>query len=435
MPRILIICTTPFAGSMLAEGLKLSEGHVKMPYVTDIEVRAAEAGEFDAVRGVFSAAMMFEVTPDDLAQQLFEPERTLVAVDGGELIGTTLALTRNLSVPGAVVPAAHVTGVGVRATHRRRGVLSRLMSRQLREVPEAIAVLWASEPAIYGRFGYAAAAWGTSYEVDLHRVGPPTGPIRPGELGELTKDEALKELPRILGEMQRVRAGVSDRSELRWQKHLEDKPDDRGGRTALRIAVHRDETGTVDGYALWRGKMIWGPTGPAYEVNLEELVAPTATAYRVLWQHLLTMDLSAKLGYGYAAVDEPLLQLVSTPTALDRRVSESLWIRITDVQRALQERQYTVPLDVVLEVTDDLIEENAGTFRLTASDSGVTCEPTDSPADLTLSTTELSAAYLGGRPLAEFAATGRVTEHTAGALNQATAAFRSPLAPVSVEVF
>src|SRR5439155_12752985 len=113
----------------------------------DVEVRGAEAGEVDAVRAVFGAAMMFEVTPDDaLARQLFEPERTLVAVDGGEFIGTTLALTRNLSVPGAVVPAAHVTGVGVRATHRRRGVLSQLMRKQLREVPEAIAVLWASEP-------------------------------------------------------------------------------------------------------------------------------------------------------------------------------------------------------------------------------------------------------------------------------------------------
>jgi predicted acetyltransferase len=404
--------------------------------VSDFEVRAAEAGEFDAVRAVFSAAMMFEVTPgDDLARQLFEPERTLVAVDGGEFIGTTLALTRDLSVPGAVVPAAHVTGVGVRATHRRRGVLSQLMARQLREVPEAIAVLWASEPAIYGRFGYGAAAWGTSYDVDLHRIGPPTGPIRPGELGELTADEALKELPRILGQLQQVRAGVSGRTELRWQKHLEDKPDDRGGRTALRIAVHRDETGTIDGYALWRGKMVWNPTGPAYEVHVEELVAPSATAYRVLWQHLLTMDLSAKLSYGYAAVDEPLLQLVRTPTALDRRVSESLWLRITDVQRALQQRRYAVPLDVVLEITDDLIEKNTGRFHLTASPSSVTCERTEAPADLTLSTTELAATYLGGRSLAEFAPTARVTEHTPGTLDPTTAAFRWPLAPVSLEVF
>ncbi len=403
--------------------------------VTDFDVRVAQTDEYELVSGLFGEAMMFESTPDDLGRQLFEPERTLVATDGAEIIGTTKALTRDLSVPGAVVDAAHVTGVGVRATYRRRGVLSQLMARQLREVPEAIAVLWASEPAIYGRFGYGAAAWGTNYEVDLRRVGPTNDRIRPGALGVLTVDEALKELPNLLRRAQELRPGVSGRSELRWQKHLEDKPDDRHGRIARQILVHRDEAGTINGYALWRGKMNWVPTGPANEVLVEELVAPDATAYRALWQHLLTMDLSAKLGYGYGAVDEPLQQLVSTPTALERRVGESLWLRVTDVPRALQQRQYAVPVDVVLDVTDDLIEANTGRFRLTADESSVTCERTDAPADLTLSIAALGAAYLGGRPLTEFAATGRVTEHTPGTLNRATAAFGWPVAPVSLEIF
>ncbi|NIK62174.1 GNAT family N-acetyltransferase [Kribbella shirazensis] len=403
--------------------------------MSEIEVRTAEAAEFEAVGAVFGGAMMFEPTPDDLGRQLFEPERTLVATDDGRIVGTTRALTRDLSVPGAVVDAAHVTGVGVRATHRRRGVMSRLIGQQLRDVPEAIAVLWASEPAIYGRFGYAAAAWGTAYEVDLHRVGPPDGPIRPGELGELTVEEALKELPTLLRRAQEQRPGVSGRSELLWQKHLQDKPDDRGGRTARQILVHRDEAGSIDGYALWRGKMNWIPTGPANEVQVEELVAPDATAYRALWQHLLTMDLSAKLGYGYGAVDEPLLQLVRTPTALDRRVGESLWVRVTDVPQALQQRRYAVPVEVVLDVTDALIESNNGRFRLTADASSVSCERTDAAADLSLSVAELGAAYLGGRQLAEFAATGRVVEQTPGALGRATAAFGWPVAPVSVEIF
>jgi predicted acetyltransferase len=403
--------------------------------MTEIEVRTTEAAEFDAAQELFGGAMMFDATPDELSRELFEPERALVATEDGAIVGTTRALTRELSVPGAVVDAAHVTGVGVRATHRRRGVMSRLIGQQLREVPEAIAVLWASEPAIYGRFGYAAAAWGTSYEVDLLRVGPPGERIRPGALDVLTADEALKELPAVLRRVQERRPGVSGRSELRWKGRLQDKPDDRGGRTARQILVHRDETGTIDGYALWRGKMNWIATGPANEVFVEELAAPDMTAYRALWQHLLTMDLCAKLHYGHAAVDEPIQQLVSTPTALDRRVGESLWIRVTDVPRALEQRRYAVPLDVVLDVTDELIESNTGRFRLTADGSSVSCERTDATADLSLSVAELGAAYLGGRPLAEFAATGRVVEHTAGALGSATAAFGWPVAPVSLEIF
>ena len=393
------------------------------------------AAEYDDVQALFAGAMMFDWTPDDVSRRLFEPERALVATDGPEIIGTTRALTRDLSVPGAVAPAAHVTGVGVRPTHRRRGVMSELITRQLREVPEPIAVLWASESAIYGRFGYGAAAWGTSYEIDLKRVGPPDARIRPGELGVLTVDDAFKELPPLHHKLQERRPGVSSRSETKWQQALQDKPDSREGRTARQILVHRDENGTVDGYALWRGKLSWGPTGPKNEVLLEELVAIEPTAYRALWSHVLTLDLAGTLSFGFAAVDEPLQQLVATPTALDRRVNESLWVRVTDVVRALEQRRYAVPVNVVLDVTDDVVPANSGRFRLAADSALVRCERTDDPADLSLSVTELGAAYLGGRSLAEFAATGRVVEHTPGALTSASAAFGWPVQPLSIEIF
>ncbi|TDD25649.1 GNAT family N-acetyltransferase [Kribbella turkmenica] len=405
--------------------------------MTGYDIRTAVAADYDEFLALFGGAMMFEMRPDDLGRQMFEPDRALVAVDNDEIIGTTRALTRDLSVPGAVVPAAHVTAVGVKPIHRRRGVMAGLISRQLREVPEAIAVLWASEPGIYGRFGYGAAAFDVSYEVDLHRVGPRAVRTRPGELGELPADDAGKQLAPLLRSLQEHRPGVSGRSELGWQKHLQDKPDSRDGKTARRILVHRDETGTIDGYALYRGKLNWESSGPANEVSLEELVALEPTAYRVLWHHLLTMDLSAKLGYGYAALDEPVQQLVTTPTALGRRVTESLWVRVTDVARALGDRRYAVPVDVVLEVTDELIPANSGRYRLTADGphTPARCERTENPADLVLSVTELGAAYLGGRRLAEFAATGRVIEHTSGALATAGAAFGWPVLPVSIEIF
>jgi predicted acetyltransferase len=403
--------------------------------MSELRVRAAVAGEYESVRGLFGGAMMFESSPTELGRLMFEPERTLVATDGAEIVGTTQALTRDLSVPGAVVAAAHVTGVGVRATHRRRGIMSELITRQLREVPEAIAVLWASESGIYGRFGYAAAAWGMSYEIDLHRVGPASVRTRPGEVSELPVDGAVKELAPLLQAFQERRPGVSGRSELKWQQHLEDKPEDRGGKTARQILVHRDETGAIDGYALWRGKMNWTATGPANEVHLDELVALTPAAYQALWHHLLTLDLAATLQFGFAAIDEPLQQLVTTPTALNRRLNESLWVRVTDVPRALEQRRYAVPVDLVLDVTDDLIPTNTGRFRLTADGQTARCAQTDDAPDLTLTTTELAATYLGGHQLAEYATTGRVVEHTPGTLTQASAAFNWPTAPLSLEIF
>lgn len=402
---------------------------------SEFVLRTATADEHDRFAGLFATAMMFESSPNDLDRELFEPDRALVAVEGDQFVGTAKAMSRDLSIPGAVVPAAHVTAVGVRSTHRRRGILSSLMSRQLREVPEALAVLWASEAGIYGRFGYAPAAWVVSYEVDLHRVKP--HPVRrdAGRIEEVPAEDAPALLASLLQELQAKRPGVSGRSEQVWRRQLQDNPEHRGGRTARQVLVHRDEAGALDGYALWRGKMSWGPTGPAYEVTVEEVVALEPTAYHALWHHLLTLDLAAKLEYGNAAVDEPLLQLVSNPVALNRRLTESLWVRITDVPRALAQRRYATGVDVVLKVADDLIEANNGRFRLTGDTEHASCERTESAPDLSLSVTELSAAYLGGRSLAEFAATGRITEHTPGSLSAATAAFGWPLAPVSLEIF
>lgn len=397
-------------------------------------VRPATAAEHDRFISLFASAMMFESSPSELDRELFEPERALVAVDGDQLVGTTKAMSWDLSVPGAVVPAAHVTAVGVRATHRRRGILAGLMARQLREVPEALAVLWASEPGIYGRFGYAPAAWGVSYEVDLRRVGP-RPPVATERLEELSADDALTRLAPLLRGLQASRPGVSGRSEPTWRRRLLDKPEDRGGKTARQILVHRDSTGALDGYALWRGKLSWNSSGPANEVTLEELVAVTPQAYHALWYHLLTMDLAAKLEFGHAALDEPLAQLVTNPVALNRRLTESLWVRLTDVARALAQRRYATAVDLVIEVTDDLLPQNNGRFRLTADTERASCERTESGPDISLSVTELGGAYLGGRSLAEFAATGRVVEHTPGALAAATAAFGWPVAPVSIEIF
>ena len=55
-----------------------------------------------------------------------------------------------------------VDDVTVLPTHRRRGVMSRMMRAQLdqmRERGEPLAALSASESLIYERFGYGIATW------------------------------------------------------------------------------------------------------------------------------------------------------------------------------------------------------------------------------------------------------------------------------------
>src|SRR5579885_2874238 len=127
------------------------------------ELRAGTADDYDEIYRVVS--MAFNDDPDDAERDdertVFEPERSIVVTSGAELAGVAGAFTRDLAVPGAVLPAAHVTMVGVHPVHRRQGVLTRMMRHQLADVRargEAVAVLWASEGKIYQRFGYGMAA-------------------------------------------------------------------------------------------------------------------------------------------------------------------------------------------------------------------------------------------------------------------------------------
>ena len=68
---------------------------------------------------------------------------------------------QHFPVPGGTTPVAGLTWVGVHPQYRRRGLLRAMLSghfEQCRARGEAISALTASEPAIYGRFGYGLAS-------------------------------------------------------------------------------------------------------------------------------------------------------------------------------------------------------------------------------------------------------------------------------------
>ena len=370
---------------------------------------------------------------DALEQSVFEPERSLVAEDDGGVVAHAGAYTRTLSVPGATVPAAHVTLVGVAPTHRRQRLLTRMMHRQLRKVPEPVAVLWASEGRIYPRFGYGLATRRLGLSVDAREVRLPA-PAEPGRVRMVPLAGTGPALREVYESVRAGRPGWSDRDDRWWAKILADPPGSRRGATEKRLVLH-EGTGGVDGYAMWRVKHDWSPGGPEGEVLVREVVAASPDAYLALWRFLLGIDLtrSAKLWLG--SPDEPLLHLADEPRRLGATLGDGLFIRIVDLPAALSARRYAAPVDTVLEVTDPLREGNAGRWRLAGDGRGAICTRTDQPADLALDIADLGAAYLGGTSLAALADAGRVREQRGDAVARASTAFGWHRCPAGLEVF
>lgn len=409
--------------------------------MTELPIRAATAADWPAIAEVTQTAFhdSWSAELDRAERGVFEPERSLLVTDGSAVVGHAAAFTRALSVPGGVVPAAHVAMVGVVPTHRRRGLLTRLMHRQLAGISEPIAVLWSSEGGIYPRFGYGMATTRFSFSIDAREVRLPqprrTGRLRMGEPGALRK-----ELAGCYQHVRPERPGWSARNEPWWSYVLADPPDRRGGRTALKAVVHEspddpDRPGGVDGYALWRVRGDWGADGPEGEVTVKELVAATPDAYLALWRFLLSIDLTRSASLWFGGADEPLLHLADQPRRLRTTVGDGLSLRVVDLPAALTARRYAAPVDVVLDVTDRLLPGNAGRWRLVGDADKATCTRVTDPADLACDIADLGAAYLGGTSLGALAAAGRVHELRQEVLPAVSTAFGWHRAPSGLEAF
>ena len=407
----------------------------------DIRIRVGAADDWDEISRLLG--LVFHSSSDDEREtggSVFEPERSLVAEDGDVVVGHAAAYTRELTVPGAIVPAAHVTLVGVAPTHRRRGLLSRMMRRQLDEVAaagrEPIAVLWASETKIYPRYGYGMAAQRLRADIMTREVELPAPPAtgEPGRLRMVEPAATIADLAKVYEQVRADRTGWSSRDDRWWRFVLSDLPSQRGGATALRCVVHDTPHGPT-GYALWRTESRWDAHGPDSTVQVREVVATDPAAYAALWRFLLTIDLARTATAGFLAVDEPLQHLVDEPRRLGSQVQDALWIRIVDLLAALAARRYAADVDVVLDVTDPQLPQNTGRWRLTGGPDGATCSRTRASADLSCTALELGAAYLGGTTLSALAAAGRVRELTPGALHRTSAAFGWHRMPNPTEVF
>ncbi|MFH8785093.1 GNAT family N-acetyltransferase [Streptomyces roseoverticillatus] len=400
------------------------------------ELRVLHDAEFDTWYASLELAFGgVPESPEEVAlwRELTGFDRSIGVWDGGETVGTTGAFAFRITVPGGErVPAAGVTMVSVRPTHRRRGLLRRMMRRQLDDVRawgEPLAVLTASEPDIYGRFGYGIATHSLSVRIDTARVRLSVPPGTEGVRLRLSEPaEARDACEAVYARRVAARPGMLARQPGWEALPVLDPAAGREGASPLKCVLAEEDGRTV-GYARYAVRPDWSDSGANGTVLLRDAEAQTPAAYAALWRYLTEIDLTSYVSAHNRPVDDPLLHLVSDVRRCEARVKDSLHVRLVDVGAALAARTYRSAVDVVLEVADDFCPWNAGRWRLTGDRKGASCERTEDAADLALSVRELGSAYLGGVSLAALAGAGRVRELREGALEEAATAFGSDVAP------
>ena len=152
------------------------------------EIRAIEPGELASFLETMRAP--FHLPPRSMADAAafrlphLDLSRCLGAFDGGHIVGTYRSWPTDLTLPGRrTAPSSAVTMVTVLPTHRRRGILTTMIERDLRasrERGEVLAILIAAEYPIYGRYGFGAATEECGLEIDAR-----SATIRGGRSGTL----------------------------------------------------------------------------------------------------------------------------------------------------------------------------------------------------------------------------------------------------------
>jgi predicted acetyltransferase len=412
-----------------------------------VEIRPIGPDEVDPWIRSLHVPFLAKADNDGVAHWVdhLEIGRTWVAADAGRFVGTSCVFTRDVTLPGVpgglapTVPLTAVSGVGVHTTHRRRGILSRMMGTMMSDAidrGEPIAGLLASEAAIYGQFGFG---WATStVELSLPRRTTHLTHDAPAlDLVLCGAKEAESRLPKLFDRFRLQRSGQVDRNPAYWKNVVADPKSMRPTGTSERFFAVCD-----DGYVAYRPSNHWDSGNPNV-LHLDELFGVSPDAEAALWQYLLSVDLVDTIVAG-RPVDEPIRWRLADPRSLAvTGLKDMLWIRVLDVPTALTARRYRTEGRLVLEVEpaptsvdkhgEARPDPAAGRWVLEVGPDGSSCRSARAGErqELRLGVSELGAALLGGQDLRSRASAARVAELVPGALERADAIFATTPAPFS----
>ena len=409
--------------------------------MTEFSIRPVTADEYPAFVTALVEGFADDLPSEEFAQSIrhaLPPERTLAVFDEDVIVGTFGGYDLELTVPGGTVPMEGTTVVTVFPTHRRLGLMRSMMEAHLDNAVGKgypIAGLWASNSSIYDRFGYGAATYAETVKFDGSRIAF-RDEVAVDRLRRITKERASEILPPIFDRICPKVPGMFARTPQWWEVEvLKDEEWMKRGRTSHRIVVHDGPDGP-DGYAIYRQKQ--GESDDGHfdgTVHVIEIQAATPRARASLWSYLTNVDGCPNVRAWNMAPDDPIRMMVTEP----RRMSvtarfDALWVRILDVDVALNARTYEHDGSVVFGLVDGFRPETEGSYRLDVVEGIGSCKRVDLSPQIELDIDVLGALYLGGGGVTQYRDASRVRGDTA-VMDELERIFRTIRSPWCNEVF
>jgi predicted acetyltransferase len=363
---------------------------------------------------------------------IVEATYPFAAFDGDQIVGSLAYIDYETVNSKARISTAGITMVTVSPTHRRRGILSKMMPAAMAEAVErghAMASLYASEPAIYGRFGYGVALFRERYKISRNRTALAITSKPAGEMRYKSAKDGISDAREVFEKVASTRPGWIIRSSNEWKWLGIDPEWDRNDDSELHTGIYYVND-SPEGYVNYRR------TGDGRDnMRIIELVGVDRDAELALWNYCFGIDLVGEIQVGNRPVDDALPWMLQDTRALERIPQDCIWSRILDVPTVLESRAYSATGDLSIKVIDESGGYAAGTYLLSGSGDGATCVPTDKSPELTMNVAILGSITFGGTRPSVLGRSGLIDENAVGSLSKADAMFVTQKAPWNVVDF
>ncbi len=397
-----------------------------------LEIRPAREEEIEQFTHVASTALVMKPT----SFVGMRPEFTLCAFEDGKLATSYAAWPLTMRFNGESVPVAAVTSVGTLPIYRRRGYLRKITAAHFKLLHEqgerAIAILLASQAAIYQRYSYAIVSTVNHYNVEPRYLDFSLPHPVKGTFREMS-DAEFPLLVDLYRHFRTDRTGYLHRGKVMWEAGVLSPPPT--GEQLNKVIY--EESGEPLGYVIYAVQQQQGPgPGPGQQLTIRDLVWLTTSAYRAIWEYFAKMDLVSNIVWGRVPGDDPLPHLLLEPRMLRLTSSDGLLGRIVDVEQALPQRHYDEEGALTFEIVDDdLCPWNCGRWKFEASTDTSSISRTDEEPQLVMPISTLAMLLFGQISASEAARMARLDVCDKNALSSWDRVMHTKYRPACADMF
>jgi predicted acetyltransferase len=372
-----------------------------------MELRRYSDGDMDALTRLGVAAFGggisdWERNFDPAQNARLDLEQVHIIEEDGEIRASTTVLPLESYVEGEWRPMGGIAAVMAHPAYRRRGYAGELMRAVLRDMrvrEVALSLLSPFAHAFYRVFGYELAT--EAIEYTLKPADLPTS-LEQSHL-RAYREEDLTSLMELYTAEAKGHTLSARRSEGHWKTTLSKKDAD--------VAVY-ERDGDVEGYILYKISG-WQDRDPRRTLSVEELVAATQRAREALYSFMAGLD---PLVYGiklFTPRGEPLHPYLKS-SYVDAKIEPDQMLRLVDIEDALGYLGRAPEAPLVLEVSDDVIPENAGEYTLA---EGKVVRGAEAGESASLDVRQLAQLYAGYLPAWDLARHGLIEASSPEALD------------------